>query len=54
MPSVWEEEVTEAVLEFPEDTRVGCRVSSGRTRVGEDRDVEVQGFKGEEGGPGPP
>ena len=57
-PSVrrlWKEEATEAVLELLEDTRVGCRVSSGRVRVGDGRDVEeVQGSEGSEGGPGPP
>ena len=57
-PSVrwlWKEEATRAVPEFLEDTRVGCRVSSGRARLDEGRDVEeVPGSEGEEGGPGPP
>ena len=57
-PSVrwlWKEKATEAVLEFPEDTRVGCRVSSGRARVDGDRDVEeVPGSEGEKARPGPP
>ena len=43
------------VLGLLEDTRVGCRVPSGRARVDEDRDEEeVPGSEGEEGGPGPP
>ena len=44
-PSVrwlWREVATGVVLEFVEDTRVGCRVSSQRTRVDEDRD-EAEG-----------
>ena len=49
---LWKEEATEAVL----DTRVGgCRVSSGRARVGEGRDEEEAPVsEGEECGPGPP
>ena len=47
---LWKGEVTGAVLEFLEDTRVGCRVSSGRTRVDKDRDVEeVPDSEGKEG-----
>ena len=37
-----------------DDTRVGCRVPSERSRVGEGRDEEVPGSEGEEGKPGPP
>ena len=49
------EEVTGAVIEFLEDTRVGCRVSSRRSLVEEDRDRdEGPGQDGEGGGPGPP
>ena len=52
---VWKEEATEGVLEYLEDTRVGCRVSSERARVDEGRDEkEVPGPEGEEGGPGTP
>ena len=52
---MWKGEAAEAVLEYPEDTRVGCRVSSGRARVDESRgEVEVPGSEGEEGGPDPP
>ena len=52
---LWKEEATGAVLEFLEDTRVGCRVSSGRARGDEGRDEEeVPGSDNEEGGPGPP
>ena len=52
---LWKGEATRAVLEFLEDTRVGCGVSSGRAKVDEGRDVEeVPGSEGEEGGPGPP
>ena len=41
------------VLEFLADTRVGCRVSSGRaTRV--DRDREMEEVPDSEAGPGPP
>ena len=47
---LWGEDATGAVLEFLEDTRVGCRVSSGRARVDEERDEdEVPGPEGEEG-----
>ena len=56
-PSVrllWEEEAAEAVLEFLEDTRVGCRVPSGRAGVGRDRDAEIPGSESEEDGPSPP
>ena len=46
---------TEAVLEYLGDTRVGCRVSAGRARADEDRDVVgVPSSEGEEGRPGPP
>ena len=42
-------------LEFLEDTRVGCWVSSGRARTDEGRDVEeVPGSEGSDCGPGPP
>ena len=42
-------------MEFLEDARVGCRVSSGRVRVDEDRDAEeVLGQESEEDGPGMP
>ena len=52
---LWKEEATEAVIEFLEDTRVGCRVSSRRALVDEDRGREEgPGQGGEEGGPGPP
>ena len=52
---LWAEGATEAVLEFLWDTRVGCRVSSGRVRVEEVKGVEgVLLSEGEEGGPGPP
>ena len=58
VPSVrwlWEERATDAVLEYPGDTAVGCKVSPGRVRVDEGRDVEgVPGSEGSEGGPGPP
>ena len=30
---LWKQEATEAVIEFLEDTRIGCRVSSGRALV---------------------
>ena len=50
-----EERATENVLEHLGDTRVGCRVSSGRIGVEEGRAVEdVPGSGGEEGGPDPP
>ena len=50
----WEERATEAVLEYLGDTRVGCRVSVGRARADEDRDVVGTPIsEGEEGGPGP-
>ena len=43
------------MLEYLEDTRVGCMVSSERAGVDEGRDEEeVPGSEGEEGGPGPP
>ena len=46
---LWKEEAVGAVVEFLEDTRVGCRVSSGRARVDEDRDgEEVPGQESEE------
>ena len=51
---LWEEEAAEAVLEFLEDTRVGCRVPSGRAGVGRDRDAEIPGSESEEDGPSPP
>ena len=35
---LWKEEAIEVMVEFLEDTRVGCRVPSGRARVDEDRD----------------
>ena len=39
-------------MELLEDTRVGCRVSSRRVRVDEDRDgEEVLGQESEEDGP---
>ena len=42
-------------MEFLENTPVGCRVSSGRARVDEDRnEEEVPGQESEEDGPGPP
>ena len=57
-PSVrwlWKEETTEAVLEYLDETRVGCRASSGRARADESRgEEEVPGPEGEEGGPGSP
>ena len=47
-------EATEAVLEFPEDTPVGCR-SSGMARAvrGETESIR-QDSGGDEEGPGPP
>ena len=52
-PSVrllWKEEATGAILDFLEDMRMGCRVSSG---VDEDRgEAEVPEPEGEEGGLG--
>ena len=52
---LWKEEAIEAVIEFLEDTRAGCRVSSRRALVDEDRDqYEGPRQDGEEGGPGPP
>ena len=43
------------MIEFLEDTRVGCRVSPRGVLVDEDRDREEgPGKGGEEGGPGPP
>ena len=52
---LWKEEATEAVIEFLEDARVGCRVSSRRALVDENRDREEgPGQGGEEGGPGLP
>ena len=54
---LWERDATGAVLEFLENTRVGCRASAeaARARVDEDRDAGfVWGSEGEEGGPGPP
>ena len=51
---LWKEEAIEAVIEFLEDTGVGCRVSRWAL-VDEDRDREEDaGQGGEEGGPGPP
>ena len=45
-------EATEAVLEFLEDTRVGCwTLTRGARKTAEDIGL---GGKGEEGGPGPP
>ena len=56
-PSVrwlWKEEAAEAVLEYLEDTQVGCRVPSERAGRDEGSDEEeVPGSDGEEGGPGP-
>ena len=44
-----------AAAEFLKATWVGCRVSSGRARVDEDRDGDgVPGQESEEDGPGPP
>ena len=58
MPRVrwlWAEGATEAVLELLGGTGVGCRASSGRALVGEDRDEEeVPGSESEERGPGLP
>ena len=49
---LWRKEATEAVLEFLEDTRVGCwTVTQGARRPAEG---VGQGGEGEEGGPGPP
>ena len=48
---LWEERATGAVLEFLEDTRVGCRTSARVIRLREEGDQEPEG---EEGGPGPP
>ena len=40
------------MLEFLEDTRVGCRVSSGRPREGEERgEAEDPRSESEESGP---
>ena len=47
------EEATKAVLEFLKDTRMECRVSSGRASVDEEGS-ENPGSEGEEDGPGPP
>ena len=50
-------EATEAVLDFPESTRVGCTAlaEAARLRVGEGRGSEdAWGSEGSEGGPGPP
>ena len=50
-----EERATEAALEYLGDTRMGRRVSPGRARADEERDVEEDpGSNGEKGGPGPP
>ena len=49
---MWRKEATEAVLEFLEDTRVGCwTLTRGARKPAED---VGQGGEGEEGGPGPP
>ena len=49
---LWEEEaIGEAVLEYLEDTRVGCKVSSERGRVDEGRDEEQAPGSDGEGGP---
>ena len=51
---VWKEDVTEAVIEFLEDTPVGSRSSRmARAKLG-DRESVGQVSEGEEGGPGPP
>ena len=49
---LWDERATEAVLEFLEDTRVGCWIAAGTAR----RQAEGvgQSGEGEEGGPEPP
>ena len=52
---LWKEEAIGAVVDFLEDRRVWSRVSSGRTRVDEDRDGdEVPRKESEEDSPGPP
>ena len=51
---LWEEDATEAVIEFLENTPVGSRSSGmARARV-DDRESVGQVPEGEEGGPGPP
>ena len=51
---LWKEEAKEAVIELLQDTGVGCRVSSRRALVDEDRGREEgTGQGGEEVGPGP-
>ena len=54
---LWEDKATEAVLDFPRDTSVGCVVNIRRLPReeggGEERE-EGEGGIGEEDGPGPP
>ena len=49
---LWDERATEAVLEFLEDTRVGCRTAASTARR-QSEDVGQSG-EGEEGSPEPP